>query len=458
MERRVVFLAICLSVLVSVLVLVSVSTPAAEAHEPTTETYQVRVPPFIEIYRVRVAPFEEEERVRVQPFIEIYRVRVAPFTHTIAVYNYENRCGWYGCAWIRVAPFARTMAVYNYENRARAVYNYETRTRTVYNYENRIRVVYNYDTRTRTVHDENHASHQAAQPTPQPTAQPTPQPTAQPTPRPTPQPTPRPTPQPTPRPTPQPTPQPTPRPTPPPTAQPTPQPADVEAKCPAGGGGAIDNSASATQTACAAMPLAPTNLSATCHADGTVVADWDSPGGSFPSLPSKTMHQLSEIEIDGRSTYLLYEADDASTKHTWGSAAEHTWNGNSPTYKTYQIKVRQWYSINDQHYQRFNSPWISTTATCDLLVPRNVIASCSNRKVQIKWDPIKDNNAQYRIELVPLNTTNSKSVVSQKSTLYTFDTEQDGIYDVAISAYSAKQNRWSEYSLYKTVKCGDSTT
>jgi len=409
MERRVVFLAICLSVLVSVLVLVSVSTPAAEAHEPTTETYQVRVPPFIEIYRVRVAPFEEEERVRVQPFIEIYRVRIAPFTHTIVVYNYENRCGWYGCAWIRVAPFTRTMAVYNYENRARAVYNYETRTRTVYNYENRIRVVYNYDTRTRTVHDETHASHQAAQPNPRPTPQPTPQPTAQPTPH-------------------------------QPTAQPTPQPADVEAKCPAGGGGAIDNSASATQTACAAMPLAPTNLSATCHADGTVVADWDSPRGSFPSLPSKTMHKLSEIEIDGRSTYLLYEADDASTKHTWGSAAEHTWNGNSPTYKTYQIKVRQWYSINDQHYQRFNSPWISTTATCDLLVPRNVIASCSNRKVQIKWDQIKDNNAQYRIELVPLDTANSKSVVSQESTLYTFDTEQDATYDVAISAYSAKQN------------------
>lgn len=323
MKQRMGFMAICLAVLASGLVLASVSAPAAEAHDPITETYQVRVAPFIETYRVRVEPFKEEEEVRVQPFIETYRVRVAPFTRTIAVYNYENRCGWFGCAWVRVAPFTRTTAVYNYANRARAVYNYETRTRTVYNYENRIRVVHNYETRTRTVHDENHPSHQATEPTPQPTPRPVHQATAQPTPRPTPQPTPQPRPQPTPKPTPIPTPQPTPQPTP----------------------------------ALAATPLAPINLSATCDADGTVFIDWDSPTGSFPTSPSTTLHTLSEINVDGASTYLLYEGDDSSTQYTWSSITAH---------KTYQIKVRQWYSSNDEGYQRFNSPWISTTVTCDL--------------------------------------------------------------------------------------------
>ena len=195
--------------------------------------------------------------------------------------------------------------------------------------------------------------------------------------------------------------------------------------------------------------VSPQPLSVTCTADGEVNARW-----AWPSTPGGTRRitaSKERFEVEGDLTHLSRWSRTSDRQSD--ELLSKTWDG-APSV-SYTIRVRMiWAQAGKPPIE---GPWtVTKTTTCPAnFRPRNVTAECNSYGVvEANWKAVNGANS-YRVDWRPQHEVGSDEIRTTADVDPSWQEDEGGIYQLAVSAYAVANSMWSDYSDPVTVICDE---
>ncbi|WP_420431911.1 hypothetical protein [Candidatus Poriferisocius sp.] len=186
---------------------------------------------------------------------------------------------------------------------------------------------------------------------------------------------------------------------------------------------------------------APTELGAECRADGVLEVEWTT-AVSISATPTRFFDVRSDEETVGS---IVYVPGQAELFYEWDRPESA---------ESYRVQVRE--RVFDSGETR-TSPWtaVSTPVQCPTFVPRKLSVSCnSSGVVEANWDAVNGARS-YRVDWRPQHEVGSDEIRTTTKVDPTWQEDEGGVYQLAVSAYAVANNMWSDYTDPVSVTCDE---